>query len=49
LTPARWEKDDISLQAVKSQILLMQDVRLLDFPRLKEEVEIYFPGLLASL
>lgn len=40
--------DDLSIQAVESQILLMRDEGLLDFPGVREEVEKYFPGLLAK-
>jgi len=44
----KWAKDDISMRAVESQILLMEEVGLLDFPGIKEEVEKYFPGLLVQ-
>ncbi|MQY81691.1 MAG: PKD domain-containing protein, partial [Dehalococcoidia bacterium] len=43
---SKYATDVISLQAVESQILLMSEEGLLDFPGLKAEVEIYFPGLL---
>lgn len=44
----KWAKDDASLKALETQILLMDapDVKLLDFPGVKEEVEKYFPGVL---
>ena len=41
-----YATDPISLQAVKSQILLMDEEGLLDFPGIKEEIEKYFPDLL---
>jgi TRAP-type mannitol/chloroaromatic compound transport system substrate-binding protein len=44
----KWATDDISMQAVRSQISLMNAIGLLDFPGIKEEVEKYFPGLLAE-
>jgi TRAP-type mannitol/chloroaromatic compound transport system substrate-binding protein len=44
----KWAKDDISQRAVRSQIMLMNAIGLLDFPGIKDEVEKYFPGLLAE-
>ncbi len=44
----KWTKEDpIAEEAVETQILMMNAVGLLDFPGVKEEVEKYFPGLLA--
>jgi len=45
---AKWATDANSTQAVRSQVSLMNAIGLLEFPGLKDEVEIYFPGLLAE-
>jgi len=45
----KWAKDDISTRAVESQVVLMDAIGLLDFPGIRDEVEIYFPGLLTRL
>ena len=44
----KWAKDDISMRAAESQILLMDALGMLAFPGITEEVEKYFPGLLAK-
>ncbi|MCK5319503.1 MAG: hypothetical protein KAJ55_16450, partial [Anaerolineales bacterium] len=44
----KWATDDVSMRAVRSQISLMNAIGLLEFPGIKDEVEIYFPGLLAE-
>ncbi len=44
----KWATNDLALKAVESQIILMREEGLLDFPGVKEEVEKYFPGLLAK-
>jgi len=43
----KWATDDVSTRAVESQILMMDAIGLLDFPGIRDEVESYFPGLLA--
>ena len=37
----------IALKAIESQVQLMDAIGMLNFPGVKEEVEVYFPGLLA--
>jgi len=44
----KWATDDNSMAAIRSQISLMNAIGLLEFPGIKEEVEVYFPGLLAE-
>jgi TRAP-type mannitol/chloroaromatic compound transport system substrate-binding protein len=44
----KWATDANSLSAVESQVQLMDALGLLGFTGLKDEVEIYFPGLLAQ-
>jgi len=44
----KWATDDNSMQAIRSQISLMNAIGLLEFPGIKDEVEKYFPGLLAE-
>jgi len=44
----KWATDDAAETAVEGQILLMREYGLLDFPGLPEEIEKYFPGLLAQ-
>jgi len=45
----KWTKDDPTAEtAVEGQILLMREYGLLEFPGLEEEIEKYFPGLLAE-
>ncbi|MCD5406470.1 MAG: hypothetical protein LRZ99_02120 [Desulfotomaculum sp.] len=41
-----WARDDVALEAVETQILIMRDAGLLDYPGVREEVEKHFPGLL---
>jgi TRAP-type mannitol/chloroaromatic compound transport system substrate-binding protein len=45
---AKWATDANSKAAIESQVLLMDAIGLLDFPGIKDEVESYFPGLLAQ-
>jgi TRAP-type mannitol/chloroaromatic compound transport system substrate-binding protein len=45
---AKWATDANSKAAIESQVLLMDAIGLLDFPGIKDEVESYFPGLLAE-
>ena len=44
----KWATDDNSMTAIRSQISLMNAIGLLDFPGIKDEVEKYFPGLIAE-
>ena len=44
----KWATDDISTRAVESQVLLMDAVGHFNYPGMEEEVEKYFPGLLAQ-
>jgi len=44
----KWATDDVSMRAIRSQISLMNAIGLMEFPGIKEEVEVYFPGLLAE-
>ena len=49
--PEMWKeyaRDGLSNRAAESQIILMREEGLLDFPGVKAEVEKYFPGLLAK-
>ncbi|GAJ21426.1 unnamed protein product, partial [marine sediment metagenome] len=43
-----YARDELSTRAVESQIILMREEGLLNFPGVKAEVEKYFPGLLAK-
>jgi TRAP-type mannitol/chloroaromatic compound transport system substrate-binding protein len=45
----KWTKEEPgALKAVETQILLMREFGLLEFPGVPEEIEKYFPGLLAE-
>jgi TRAP-type mannitol/chloroaromatic compound transport system substrate-binding protein len=43
----KWATDDASTKAIETQILLMREFGLLDYPGLTEEIEKWFPGVLA--
>ena len=45
---AKWATEPAAVEAVEGQILLMREFGLLEFPGLPEEIEKYFPGLLAE-
>jgi len=44
----KWATEPAAVEAVETQILLMREFGLTDFPGLPEEIEKYFPGLLAE-
>jgi len=44
----KWATDANSTTAIEGQILLMREFGLLEFPGLSDEIEEYFPGLLAQ-
>ena len=44
----KWATEPAAVEAVEGQILLMREFGLTDFPGVAEEIEKYFPGLLAK-